>query len=98
MTTEDVYLLQALRAKIQTNWTSVIRNHMIKVTRQQDYHLPYVVFISRVLRHHGVNVSNEVTIGCTKKNVIEKMFLDHMELRRDEHCWFFEDEHHPEMK
>lgn len=34
LTTEDVYLLQALRAKIQTNWTSVIRNHMIKVTRQ----------------------------------------------------------------
>ncbi|WVZ05058.1 hypothetical protein V8G54_018404 [Vigna mungo] len=80
----DVYLLQALRAKIQTDWTSVICNHMTKVTRQQEYNLPYVVFISKVLMYHGVNVSNEVIISCIKKNVFEKLFLDHIGLRRNE--------------
>ncbi|KOM48460.1 hypothetical protein LR48_Vigan07g216400 [Vigna angularis] len=71
---------------------SVVSDHMTKITRQHVYHLPYVVFISRILRHHGVYVSNEVTLGCSKKNMIEKMALHHMGLRKDEKGWSFKDE------
>ncbi|KOM26485.1 hypothetical protein LR48_Vigan277s000500 [Vigna angularis] len=63
-----------------------------------EYHLPYDVFISRVLRYHEVDVSNEVTIGCTKKNMIEKLFLDHMWLKRNENGWFFKDEQRPKTE
>ncbi|WVZ14275.1 hypothetical protein V8G54_011841 [Vigna mungo] len=39
---------------------------------------------SRGSEDHGVDVSNEVFIGCTKKKMIEKMSLDHMGLKRVE--------------
>ncbi|KOM55899.1 hypothetical protein LR48_Vigan10g179100 [Vigna angularis] len=98
LTTEDVYLLHALRTKIQTTWAFVIGDHMIKVTRQNEYHLLYVVLISRVLRFHGVDVTNEMTIGCTKTNVTEKLFLDHMGLRRNENGWSYKDGNHLETE
>lgn len=98
LTIEDVYLLHALRAKIPTDWTYVVGDHITKITRQQVYHLPYVVFISRLLRHHGLNVSNEVTLSCSKKNMIEKLSLHHIGLRRDEKEWSFKDEHLPEVE
>ncbi|KOM25721.1 hypothetical protein LR48_Vigan176s001700 [Vigna angularis] len=84
LTTKDVNLLHALCVKVPTNWISVVSDHMTKITKQQVYHLPYVVFINRILRHHGVDVSNEVTLGCSKKNTIEKLALHHMGLRKDE--------------
>ncbi|KOM48360.1 hypothetical protein LR48_Vigan07g206400 [Vigna angularis] len=79
LTVEDMYLLHALRTKIQTNWTFVINDHMIKVVRQKKYYLPYAVFISRIMRFHDVDITNEVTICCNKKDVIEKLFLDHID-------------------
>ncbi|KOM34541.1 hypothetical protein LR48_Vigan02g069100 [Vigna angularis] len=98
LTTKDVYLLNDLRIKIHTNWASVIVDRMLKVTSQNEYHLPYAVFISQVLRFHGVDVTNEITIGCTKRNVIEKLFLDHIGLRRNVYGWSYKDEYHLETK
>ncbi|WVZ20067.1 hypothetical protein V8G54_007389 [Vigna mungo] len=37
--------------------------------------------------------SNEVTLGCSKKNLIKKLALYHMGLRKDEKDWSFKDEH-----
>ncbi|KOM29677.1 hypothetical protein LR48_Vigan743s001000 [Vigna angularis] len=95
LTAKDMYLLRALRTKIQTNWTSVISDQMIKVARKKEYYLPYVVFISRILRFHGVDITNEVTICCNKKDGIEKLFLDHIGLRKSEEGWIFKDEYYP---
>lgn len=68
---------------------------MVKVARQNEYYLPYVVFISRVLTFHDIDIINEVTISCNKKNVIEKLFLDHMGLRKSVEGWVFKDEYCP---
>ncbi|KOM26510.1 hypothetical protein LR48_Vigan280s001000 [Vigna angularis] len=98
LNTKAFYLLHVLRAKIPTNWISKVSHHMIKITRQQVYHLPYVVFISKVMWYYGVNVSNEITLSCSKKNMTKKMSLHHMGLRRDEKGWPFKDEHLPKIE
>lgn len=88
---EDVYLLHALRTKIQMDWSAVISDHMMKVVRQKEYHRPYAIFISQIPRFHDVGITNEITICCNKKNVIEKLFLDHLSLRKNEEGWIFKD-------
>lgn len=42
-----------------------------------------------------MDITNEVTISCNKKNVIEKLFLDHMGLRKSVEGWVFKDEYCP---
>ncbi|WVZ22500.1 hypothetical protein V8G54_001044 [Vigna mungo] len=83
LTTEDVFLLHALRAKLPTNWISIISDHMAKITKQKVYHLPYPIFISKVLRHHDIDFTNEVSLGCSKKSMIEKLALHHMGFRKN---------------
>ncbi|KOM58410.1 hypothetical protein LR48_Vigan11g144400 [Vigna angularis] len=70
-----------------------ISDHMVKVHKQRIYHLLYVVFISKVLRHYYIDLTNEVTMSCSKKNMIEKLALHHMGLRKNENGWVFKDEH-----
>ncbi|KAG2384495.1 Pentatricopeptide repeat-containing protein [Vigna angularis] len=44
------------------------------------------------------DVSNEVTLNCSKKNVIKKLALHYMGLRKDEKGWSFKDEHVVEVE
>ncbi|KOM48093.1 hypothetical protein LR48_Vigan07g179700 [Vigna angularis] len=89
---EDVYLLYALQTGIQTDWVSVISDYMRKVAKKNEYHLPYAVFINRILRLQSVDITNEITIIDNKKNVIEKLFLEHSGLRKGKEGWIFKDE------
>lgn len=95
LTIEDVYFIHALKAKVPTNWISLISDHVVKINKQYIYHLPYVVFISKVLRHYYIDLTGEVTLDCSKKNIVEKLALHHMGLRKDENGWSFKDEHMP---
>ncbi|KOM48048.1 hypothetical protein LR48_Vigan07g175200 [Vigna angularis] len=63
---------------------------------QTNIHLPYVVFISRILRLQNVDIKNEITIGDNKKKVIEKLFLEHSGLRKRKEGWIFKDKVCPE--
>lgn len=92
---EDVYLLYALPTKTQTDWASVIGDYMLKIAKQKEYHLPYVVLISRILRLQNVDTTNEITNSCSKKNLIEKLFLDHMRLIKSKKGWIFKEEYLP---
>ncbi|KOM48033.1 hypothetical protein LR48_Vigan07g173700 [Vigna angularis] len=69
---------------------------MMKVAKKNEYHLPYVVFISRILRLQNVDITNEITIVDNKKNVIEKLFLEHSGLRKSKEGWIFKDEFCPD--
>ncbi|KOM28350.1 hypothetical protein LR48_Vigan530s000200 [Vigna angularis] len=66
---------------------------MIKVNKQKVYHLPYVFFISKMLRHYYMNLIDEVTLGCSKMNQIWKPTQHHMGLRKNKNGWVFKDEH-----
>ncbi|KOM43626.1 hypothetical protein LR48_Vigan05g123100 [Vigna angularis] len=93
LTIEDVYLIHALKGRIQTYWTVAIYDHMVKVAKQHLASLPYVVFLCKVMRHYFVDLNDEVTLSCSKKNLIEKLTLHHMGLRKNEDGWSFKDEH-----
>ncbi|KOM43583.1 hypothetical protein LR48_Vigan05g118800 [Vigna angularis] len=88
---KDMYLLYALQTSIQTDWASVIGDYMMKVAKKNEYHLPYVVFISKILRLQNVDITNEITIVGNKRNVIEKLFLEHSGLRKSKEGWIFKE-------
>ncbi|KOM28591.1 hypothetical protein LR48_Vigan553s002000 [Vigna angularis] len=79
---EYVYLLYALQTGTQTDWSLVISDYMLKCAKQKEYHLPYGVFISRILRMQNVDITNENTIYCNENNVLERLFLDSVGLRK----------------
>ncbi|WVZ14503.1 hypothetical protein V8G54_012069 [Vigna mungo] len=45
MTTKDVFLLNAIKTIIPTNWVMVLKDHMIDVRVNHAHNLPYGVFI-----------------------------------------------------
>ncbi|KOM34923.1 hypothetical protein LR48_Vigan02g107300 [Vigna angularis] len=92
---EDVYLLYALQTGTQTDWSLVISDYMLKFAKQKKYHLPYGVFISKILRMQNVDITHERTICCNKQNVLEELFLDSVGFRKGKEGWIFKDEYIP---
>ncbi|KOM37427.1 hypothetical protein LR48_Vigan03g080900 [Vigna angularis] len=76
MTTEDVYLLYAIKNDVSTNWVEVIKGHMISAGLNQAKYLPYVVFISKILTLQGVDVNGEKKCSCNCSNVINRNTLN----------------------
>lgn len=68
---------------------------MIKIAKQKEYHQPYVVLISRILRIQNVDITNERKICCNKRNALEKLFLDSVGLTKSKEGWIFKDEYLP---
>ncbi|KOM57415.1 hypothetical protein LR48_Vigan11g044800 [Vigna angularis] len=92
---EDVYLLYALQTSAQTYWSLVISDYMLKFAKQKEYHLPYGVFISKILRMQNVDITHERKICCNKQNVLEELFLDSVGFRKGKEGWIFKDEYIP---
>ncbi|KOM48173.1 hypothetical protein LR48_Vigan07g187700 [Vigna angularis] len=92
MTTEDVFLLYAIKNDVPTNWVEVIKDHMIHVGTKHARHLPYVVFISKNLTLQGVNVSGEKKCSCNCSNVINRNTLTSIGLVKTTKRWCFKDE------
>ncbi|KOM34548.1 hypothetical protein LR48_Vigan02g069800 [Vigna angularis] len=57
MIVEDVFLLYAIKNDAPTNWVEVIKDHMIDAGTKHARHLPYVVFISKILTLQGVDTT-----------------------------------------
>ncbi|KOM51875.1 hypothetical protein LR48_Vigan09g053400 [Vigna angularis] len=47
MSTEDVFLLNAIKTRIPTKWVAVLKHHMIVAGDDYARKLPYGVFISK---------------------------------------------------
>ncbi|KOM50129.1 hypothetical protein LR48_Vigan08g095600 [Vigna angularis] len=92
ITTEDVFLLNAIKTRIPTNWIEVFKNHMIDVGINHGFNLPYGVFISRVLILQGVDIFEEDRLLCNKSQKIGKASLTHIGLKKTADGWFFRDE------
>ncbi|KOM43426.1 hypothetical protein LR48_Vigan05g103000 [Vigna angularis] len=75
MTTEDVFLLYAIKNDVPTNWVEVIKDHMIDAGTKHARYLPYAVFISKILTLQGVNVSGGKKCSCNCSNVINRNTL-----------------------
>ncbi|KOM50081.1 hypothetical protein LR48_Vigan08g090800 [Vigna angularis] len=92
---EDVYLLYALQSGTKTDWSSVICDYAINFAKHKEYYLLYVVFISRILRIKNVVITNEMTICCNKRNILEKLFLNSVGLKKSKDGWLFKDKYIP---
>ncbi|KOM48239.1 hypothetical protein LR48_Vigan07g194300 [Vigna angularis] len=92
MSTEDVFLLNAIKTIIPTNWVAVLKDHMIDLGDKYAHKLPYGVFISQVLILQGVDVSQEDRLVCNKSQEIGIRSLFSIGLERIVNGWFFKDE------
>ncbi|KOM55600.1 hypothetical protein LR48_Vigan10g149200 [Vigna angularis] len=87
LATTDLFLVHAIKTRIPTNWVAVMSEHMI----EHGHILPYGVFISRVLKHHQVDLTGEKKIRCTESNKIGKAALKHNGLKKTQDGWVFKD-------
>ncbi|WVZ05651.1 hypothetical protein V8G54_018997 [Vigna mungo] len=92
MSIEDVFLLNAIKTRIPTNWVVVLKNHMIATGDKCAQKLPYGVFISQVLILQGVYVSKEDKLQFSKSQKIGILSLFSIGLERTGNGWFFRDE------
>ncbi|KOM57537.1 hypothetical protein LR48_Vigan11g057000 [Vigna angularis] len=92
MSTEDVFLLNAIKTRIPSNWVVVLKHHMIAVGDDYACKLPYGVFISKVLELQGVDVSEEERIVCKRSEEIGIPSLSSIGLKKTMNGWFFIDE------
>lgn len=80
MTTEDVYLLYAIKNDVLTNWMKVLKDHMTEATLSQSHYLPYAVLVSRILIIQGVDISGERKCSCNWTNVINRNIIASLRL------------------
>ncbi|WVZ01854.1 hypothetical protein V8G54_022660 [Vigna mungo] len=72
---KDVYLLNAIMQRVQTNWVVVFKWHILDVGINDGHRLPYGVFISKVLEQSGVNLSGEKKLSWSRENLVGKATL-----------------------
>ncbi|KOM34681.1 hypothetical protein LR48_Vigan02g083100 [Vigna angularis] len=92
MSTKDVFLLNAIKTRIPTNWVVVLNSHMISARDNYAHKLPYGVFISKILVLQGVDVYEEDRLSFYKSQEIGIPSLFSIGLERIVNGWFFTDE------
>ncbi|KOM43467.1 hypothetical protein LR48_Vigan05g107100 [Vigna angularis] len=93
MSTEDVFLLNAIKTRIPTNWVAIVKHHMIAAGDDYAHKFPYGVFISKVLELQGVDASEEERrIVCKRLEEIGKPILSSIGLKKTVNGCFFNDE------
>ncbi|KOM55920.1 hypothetical protein LR48_Vigan10g181200 [Vigna angularis] len=90
MTIKGVFLLYAIKNDVPTNWVEVIKDHMIDAGTKHARHLPYVVFISKILNLQGVDVSGEKKCSCNCSNIINRNTLTSIGLVKTTKEWRLE--------
>ncbi|KAG2380590.1 uncharacterized protein HKW66_Vig0248980 [Vigna angularis] len=90
------YLLDGLKMEEKMcafvlTWVVVMSEHMIEIASSHGHILPYGVFISRVLKHHQVDLTSEKKIWCTESNEIGKAKFRHNGLKKTKDGWVFKD-------
>lgn len=91
-TTEDLYLLKALKEDIQVDWLATIFDNMLKVTRLEFAKLPYCVFISKILIHFGVDCIGESSESYNRTRMINQSVLHMMQMQETPNGWVFKNE------
>jgi len=56
----DLVVMYCIQNGLIVDWTYTIHDHMLKAKRLTDFKLPYVVLISKLIEHFGVDVEGEL--------------------------------------
>jgi len=52
--------MYCLMYKIKVNWVNVIREHLFKVGKKLEHHIPYVILLSQFIEYFEIDVEGEV--------------------------------------
>jgi len=87
LTEEYLMLMYYLMGKIQVNWVSVIKEHIIKIRRKVEYRIPYVVLISHFIEYFGIDTEGELLELVKTQNEISAATLSKIGLTKvnDDH-------------
>ncbi|KAL2332597.1 hypothetical protein Fmac_013810 [Flemingia macrophylla] len=74
---EDIFMLWAIKNNMLITWPHFIMEHMIKC-RDNDMHLPYVILITKIMSHFGVDLSIDAAVDlgwnhCFYKKTLKKL-------------------------
>jgi len=75
-------LMYCLIGKIKVNWVSVIKEHIIKIRKKFEYHIPYVVLISQFIEYFKIDVEDDVVETVKAKNEISVVTLIKIGLKK----------------
>ena len=82
LTKEDLMLMYCLMEKIKVNWVSVIKEHIIKIRKKLEYHIPYVVLIFHFIEYFEIDVEDEVVETMKAQNEITVVTLNKIGLKK----------------
>jgi len=79
---EDLILMYCLMTKIKVNWVNVIREHLFKVWKKLEYHIPYVILLSSFIEYFEIDVEGEVAEEVKALNQISAVNLTKIDLKK----------------
>jgi len=87
---EDLMMMYYLMGKIQVNWISVIKGHLIKIRKKVEYKIPYDVLISQFIEYLEIDTEKEVVEQAKAQNEISAVTLNKIGLTKvnDDH-WIY---------
>jgi len=60
LTKEDLMIMYCLMGRIQVNWISIIKEHLMKIRKKVEYKIPYTVLISQFIEYFEIDIEKEV--------------------------------------
>jgi len=82
LTEKDLMLMYCLMGRIQVNWVSVIKEHIIKIRKKIKYKIPYVVLISHFIEYFEIDTEGEVVEMVKAQNKISVATLSKIGLKK----------------
>jgi len=79
---EDLILMYCLMNKIKVNWVNVIREHLFKVGKKLEYHIPYVILLSSFIEYFEINVESKIVEEIKALNQITTTNLTKISLKK----------------
>jgi len=74
--------------KFKINWINVIKEHMTKTRKRTEYHIPYVVLVSKFIEHFEVDVDCEVVEAVKAQHEVTATILHKIGLKKvDDDYW-----------
>jgi len=70
--------------KVKINWINVIKEHITKTKNRPEYHIKYVVLVSKFIEYFEVDVESEVVENVKAQHEVTAATLHKIGLKRVE--------------
>ena len=88
----DLVVMYCIQNDVVVIWTYIIRDHMMKAKRLTDFKLPYVVLISKIIEHFGVDVEGKLEESSSLLNHVSTLNIHKMGFTKIGNTWLVEGE------